>query len=72
MSVCIDYSKDFGTIQHETRVQISVSHFSIYDTFKRICDSKKLKSKQNYDTKNLWEKENLIKIIANVKNVTKR
>ena len=51
---------------------MKVLHFTIRDKFVRTCNSIKLKNKENYDTKNLWEKENLrIKTIATANKITK-
>ena len=40
-----------GAQIYEARVQINVSQFAICNTFKRACDSEKLKNKQNCGTK---------------------
>ena len=58
--------------QFQISVWIKVLHFTIRDKFVRTCNSKKHKNKQNCDTKNLWEKENLrIKTIATANKIAK-
>ena len=47
------------------RVRINVSHFTIRDTFKGTCDSKKITNKQ-IATQKSYTKKNIIKIMANV------